>query len=97
MESQIKDFSFTRKPRTNKLSAEEVKWIYDNRHNKEPLAVVAGRFGVSVATVCSIRRGTRKAMVTGAVPVVRKAPLTRDEIEAIIGHPLREKGDPEGL
>jgi hypothetical protein len=52
-----------KKKRIRKLTDEQVKEIRATLYNKEPLAVVAKRYGVSIACVSTIRRGKRKTLV----------------------------------
>lgn len=53
-----------RKKRIRKLSDEDIRQIRVTLYNKEPLAVIADRYGVTMSCVSVIRRGKRKTLVT---------------------------------
>ena len=52
-----------RKKRTRKLTDDQVREIRATLYNREPLAVIADRYGVSMATISTIRRGKRKTLI----------------------------------
>lgn len=55
--------SGTRVKRKRKLTDDQVREIRATRYNKEPLAAIAARYGVSSSCVSIIRRGLRKQLV----------------------------------
>jgi hypothetical protein len=62
-----------RKPRTRKLTDEQVKGI---AASIGLLAETATLYGCSVVTVSNIRRGLRKAQVSGVKPAAQRHHLT---------------------
>ncbi len=52
-----------KKKRVRKLTDDQVREIRATIYNKEPLNVIANRYGVSMACVSTIRRGIRKRLI----------------------------------
>ena len=52
------------KKRKRKLTDQQVIEIRSTLYNREPLKVIAARYGVSLACISTIRRGKRKTLVS---------------------------------